>query len=50
MKLLRKTKLRLKNKLGITLVEIVIVVAILSIMGWVAVSTFMNHYNLQWVW
>lgn len=50
MKLLRKTKSRLKNKLGLTLVELMIVIAIIGILTAIFVPQVMQHYNLQWVW
>lgn len=41
---------RLMNKFGLTLVEVMIVVAIIGILAAVLVPTFMQHYNLRWVW
>lgn len=46
MKLLRKTKLRLKNKLGFTLIEMMIVLAIVGILAAIFLPRLL-HSNLQ---
>ena len=40
----------LKNKSGLTLVEIVIVMAIIGLLACILVPAFMNYYGLQWAW
>ena len=50
MKLLRKTKLRLENRLGFTLTELMVAITVLGILAVTIVPVVMQHYNLKFVW
>jgi len=40
----------LKNKLGLTLIEVVIVMIVLGVLVAVLLPEVMQRYNLYWVW